>query len=41
MIEFQPQSKKKLLMLEKFVDADGKTTLNPQEYKQYRKDMAK
>lgn len=41
MIEFAPYMEEQLRMYDKFVDKDGKTTLNMPEYMQLRKDLAK
>ena len=38
MIEFQPHAEEPLRMYDRFVDSEGKTTLNPEEYKQYRQE---
>ena len=40
MIEFQPHAEEQLRMYDKFVDSEGKTTLNPEEYKQFREQKA-
>ena len=41
MIEFQPHAEEALRMYDRFVDNEGKTTLNPVEYKQFRERKAK
>ena len=41
MIEFQPHAEEQLRMYDRFVDSEGKTTLNPEEYKQFRAEKAK
>ena len=40
LIEWQPQAEEKLRCYDRFVDAEGKTTLNPEEYIAYRVEMA-
>lgn len=40
MIEFAPYLKDKIELWDKYVDADGRTTLNMEEYMAYRKQMA-
>lgn len=40
MIDFAPYQKEKLLLWDKFVDSDGKTTLNMAEYMEMRKKQA-
>jgi len=40
MVKAYPYQKENLEVWDKYVDEDGKTTLNPEEYKQYRIDMA-
>lgn len=40
MIKFQRHAKELLEMYDRFVDSEGKTTLNQEEYKQYRLAMA-
>ena len=37
MISFQPHLEERLRTYDQFVDKEGKTTLNPFEYKQYKK----
>ena len=41
MIEFQPHAEEALRTYDRFVDNEGKTTLNPEEYKQFRERKAK
>ena len=41
MIEFQPHAEEQLRMYDRFVDGEGRTTLNPEEYKQFRAEKAK
>lgn len=41
MIDFAPYMKEKLELWNKFVDRDGKTTLNMPEYMEYRAKIAK
>ena len=41
MIEFQPHAEETLRMYDRFVDNEGKTTLNPEEYKQFRERKAR
>ena len=40
MIEFQPHAEEALRTYDRFVDNEGKTTLNPEEYKEYRQRKA-
>ena len=40
MIEFAPYMKENLIMYDKFVDNNGRTTLNQDEYIAYRKQIA-
>lgn len=40
LIEFQPHAEEQLRVYDRFVDNEGKTTLNKEEYKKYREDMA-
>ena len=41
MIEFQPHAEEALHTYDRFVDNEGKTTLNPEEYKGFRERKAK
>jgi hypothetical protein len=41
MIDLAPEMKEKLELWNKFVDRDGKTTLNIPEYMEFRKKIAK
>jgi hypothetical protein len=40
MIEFQPHYEEKLRILDRHVDAQGKTTLNIPEYMKFRRQQA-
>ena len=40
MIEFAPYMKENLLIYDKYVDSNGRTTLNLVEYAAYRKQIA-
>jgi hypothetical protein len=40
MIEFAPYMKDNLMMYDKYVDNNGRTTLNQVEYTAYRKEIA-
>lgn len=40
MIEFAPYMAEKLKVWDKYVDRDGKTTLNPADYIEHRKQIA-
>ena len=40
MIEFQPHAEEQLRVFDRFVADDGKTTLNPEEYKKFREEKA-
>ena len=39
MIAFQPHAEEQLRVYDRFVDAEGRTTLNMEEYMKYRADM--
>ena len=41
MVEFQPHAEEALHTYDRFVDNEGKTTRNPEEYKQFRERKAK
>jgi len=40
MIAFQPHAEEKLRVYDRFVDAEGRTTLNMAEYMEHRKALA-